>query len=312
MMNTGTNRDEGCPVRCNFDPEDDCPLTCTTDAQDAAINAWLEGLCERFAGPFFVVLFTVGACVASRFSVYSHATVAYRCILQLLEVLQYVSAGCGLVFLTAVNVTDPGTVQPGEAEDTLLPLESGCAIDTSGDKVLTNGSATKGSTAASMSHLRWCTTCNLYRPPRASHCDDCGRCFRRFDHHCCWVGNCIAKDNHRFFAGFLLCIGLASLCVPSALMVQVVRFGSQLTTTDSEEFDYSASCMIVLSIAGACAACCACGLVCWATEQWAMLLEDVTTKERLGRSVRPTTAEAGQFREHLARVCCAALRWRRH
>jgi len=315
MQNTDANRDE------------DCPLKCTTNAQDEAIDACLEGLdgsaeacCERFAGPCFVVLLTIGICVACRFSVYSHAPAAYMSMLHVLEVLQYVFAGCGIVFLLAVNVTDPGTLLPeadgcgrGEAGDVLLlTLESGSATDTPGDKVLTNGSGTNGSAAASVPQLRWCVTCNLYRPPRASHCNECGRCFRRFDHHCRWVGNCIAEDNHRFFAGFLLCVGLAGLCVPSALVVQVVRFGNQLVAADSEDFDDSLSCLIVLSVSGACAACHACGLVCFATQQWAMLLSDITTKERLGRSVRPTTEESGHFREHLARVCCGAVQWRSH
>lgn len=302
---------------------EDCPLKCTTNAQDEATDACLEGLdssaetfCERFSGPFFVVLLTVGICVACRVSVYSHAPAAYKSTLQVLEVLQYVFAGSGLVFLTAVNVTDPGTVLPeadgcgvSEAGDvSLLTLESGRATDAPGDKVLANGNGT----AASVPPRRWCTTCELYRPPRASHCSECGHCFRRFDHHCRWVGNCIAEDNHRFFAGFLLCIGLASLCVPSALVVQVVRFGIQLAAADSEDVDGSISCLIVLSVSGACTACHSCGLICFATQQWAMLLMDVTTKERLGRSVRPTTKESGQFREHLAHVCCGAVRWRRH
>lgn len=233
--------------------------------------------------------------------------------LKVLELLQYVFAGCGLVFLVVVNVTDPGTVVPeaddfrhGEAGDaSLLTLESGSASVAPGDGVLT-------SEVASVPQLKWCTTCNLHRPPRASHCRECGRCFRRFDHHCRWVGNCIAEDNHRFFAGFLLCIGLASLCVPIALVVQIVRFASQLATADSEDFEDSVSCLILFVVAGACAACHACGLVCFATQQWAMLLTDITTKERLGLSARPTTAESANFREHLSHICCGTARWRRH
>jgi len=298
-------------------------LKCTTHAQDEAFDACVERLdasaeacCERFSGPFFVVMLMIGICVACRVSVYSHASPNYRFALQVLEVSQYVFATCGFFFLVAVNVTDPGTVLPeadegGEAS--LLTVESGSsAAAAAGEGVLTDESSKNGSAAASVPQLRWCTTCNLYRPPRASHCNECGRCFRRFDHHCRWVGNCIAEDNHRFFAGFLLCIGLASLCVPGALVVQVVRFGHQLAAADSENIDDTISCLIVLSVSGACVACHACGLVCFAAQQWGMLLANVTTKERLGRSVRPTEAESGQFREHFMRICCGPVRWRRH
>lgn len=47
--------------------------------------------------------------------------------------------------------------------------------------------------------VKFCETCLLYRPPRASHCSICNNCVQRFDHHCPWVGQCIALVSQKCF-----------------------------------------------------------------------------------------------------------------
>lgn len=45
--------------------------------------------------------------------------------------------------------------------------------------------------------VKFCETCNIYKPPLTSHCSRCKKCVKEMDHHCPWLNNCIGKNNYK-------------------------------------------------------------------------------------------------------------------
>ncbi|OQO05378.1 hypothetical protein B0A48_09146 [Cryoendolithus antarcticus] len=50
----------------------------------------------------------------------------------------------------------------------------------------------------------FCTLCMIRKPLRSKHCRRCGRCVAKEDHHCPWVDNCVAVNNHKHFVLYIL------------------------------------------------------------------------------------------------------------
>ena len=91
-------------------------------------------------------------------------------------------------FMLATSLTDPGIIPRNPFMD-----DAEAALQANSTRSI----EIKGVTV----QLKWCTTCHIWRPPRAAHCSECDVCVERFDHHCPWMGQCIGRRNYRFFIG---------------------------------------------------------------------------------------------------------------
>lgn len=86
-----------------------------------------------------------------------------------------------LVNLILVSAIDPGIIPRNDGRETIADV--GTSTGTRRRRVTVNGVEIK---------LKYCRICKIYRPPRSCHCAICDNCVEKFDHHCPWIGQCIA------------------------------------------------------------------------------------------------------------------------
>ncbi|KAI6189297.1 Palmitoyltransferase [Aphelenchoides fujianensis] len=72
--------------------------------------------------------------------------------------------------------------------------------------------------------LRYCYKCRVLKTDRARHCNSCGFCVPRFDHHCPWLNRCVCHGNYKFFCLFLSYAWFTHFWVLTTTMEGVLRF----------------------------------------------------------------------------------------
>ena len=67
-----------------------------------------------------------------------------------------------------------------------------------------------------------CRYCLIIKPERVHHCRKCKKCYRRMDHHCIYVNNCIAISNYKLFINMLF-YGVLTTVIVSITILDVLR-----------------------------------------------------------------------------------------
>src|ERR1700741_1549138 len=82
-------------------------------------------------------------------------------------------------------------------------------------------------TAAIDVSVKYCKTCNIWRPPRCYHCRVCDNCVETLDHHCVWLNNCVGRRNYRYFLTFVSSSTLLALFLLGASLAHILVYRSQ-------------------------------------------------------------------------------------
>ena len=102
--------------------------------------------------------------------------------------------GLTLYFQVLTVLSDPGIVARGSQDDLKLPPNHTAIVETGERSEV----------------YRWCSVCQLHRPPRTYHCYTIDCCVQEYDHFCPAVGACIGKRTLGYFIGYLTSSGLLS------------------------------------------------------------------------------------------------------
>jgi len=86
--------------------------------------------------------------------------------------------------------------------------------------------------------VKYCKTCNIWRPPRGHHCRVCDNCIETHDHHCVWLNNCVGRRNYRYFFAFVSFGTLMGAYILCACLSQILVYMTREKISFGEAVDH--------------------------------------------------------------------------
>ncbi|CAL3971068.1 unnamed protein product [Diplocarpon coronariae] len=91
---------------------------------------------------------------------------------------------------------------------------------------------------------KWCSSCQNWKPDRAHHDSSSGRCIRKMDHFCPWVGGPVGESNMKFFIQFNFYVAFYCLHL---IVVMAIYIHQEMST---ESKGVNAQLAVILGLAG--------------------------------------------------------------
>ncbi len=85
--------------------------------------------------------------------------------------------------------------------------------------------------------VKYCKSCDIWRPPRAHHCRTCDNCVENQDHHCVWLNNCVGRRNYRYFFAFVSAGTLAGFMLVGASLAHILVWRARENVSFKDAID---------------------------------------------------------------------------